>query len=278
MARSPYSSTVVPETLFGQERSSGFTSSQFWVSVVRYKPILLVGGVWLVLICLAAFAYNRLMFTGTPPEPVADSTELQARSQPLASPNSEPVFGTSPLEADSAERGFTAPVDSLAERQPQPLVPIWSVGLLVGVCALSCFGLSTGVQASRRRAKRAALKPKAPSRSLKASKPGRRLPTQPAQPVRLSPYSAERDGMLVPTPQPKRPRSPQLSPPVRTKTPRRSRRMPPALTPPSQAVTGNLARKVAVVPEGQRHPLDWQESSLADNLDLRQRRSLSSLL
>ncbi|MFM7425578.1 MAG: hypothetical protein ACKO7W_11395 [Elainella sp.] len=32
---------------------------------------------------------------------------------------------------------------------------------------------------------------------------------------------------------------------------------------------------VAVVPEGQDHPLDWTEPSLADSLDLRQRRPLS---
>lgn len=278
MARSPYSSKVAPETLFGKERPSGFRSSQFWLSMGRYRPILLVGGVWLVLICLAAFAYNRLMFTGTPPEPVAGSGEVQAQSPSSTSPNSELTFGTTRSEASASERAFTsAPVDSLTKRQPEQLVPAWSVGLLVGICALSCFGISTGVQASRRRSKRAALKPKAPNRSLAAVKPRRRLPA-PAQPVRLSPYSAERDGVLVPTATQGRPRSPQSASPSKARIPRRSKRVPPALTPPPQVVTGNLARKVAVVPEGQPHPLDWQESSLADNLDLRQRRSLSSLL
>jgi hypothetical protein len=39
-----------------------------------------------------------------------------------------------------------------------------------------------------------------------------------------------------------------------------------------------VAVEAEVIPVEQTHPLDWDEPSLADSLDLRQRRSLSDWL
>ncbi|PSN17263.1 hypothetical protein C7271_18615, partial [filamentous cyanobacterium CCP5] len=179
---------------------------QFWFSVGRYRPVLLVGGFWLVLICLAAVAYTRLMSAGTPPEPLAaPSAEAQTQTpDPLEEDTRglgpEAFAGISRVSGNAPDAAIAAmPIDIAPAGRPDgQLVPTWSLGLLVGLCALGCFGVSTGVRASRQRSKRrAALKPKAIGQRPKPVSKSR-LPAQPAQPKRLSPYSPERDSVLIP--------------------------------------------------------------------------------
>ncbi|NJR38233.1 MAG: hypothetical protein HC781_04490 [Leptolyngbyaceae cyanobacterium CSU_1_4] len=52
----------------------------------------------------------------------------------------------------------------------------------------------------------------------------------------------------------------------------------PKASSPDSVATSAVATPVSVVPVQENHPLDWEEPSLADSLDMRQRRPLSHWL
>jgi hypothetical protein len=54
--------------------------------------------------------------------------------------------------------------------------------------------------------------------------------------------------------------------------------LPPPVAPDTIADESESPKSVTIIPKQQNHPLDWDEPSLADSLDLRQRRPLSHWL
>lgn len=277
-------------SLFQEADQPGIASSQFWVAIVRYRPVLLVGGFWMLLICLAAVAYSRLMFTGTPPTPAdpvvsdaaasavngdseRESIDLRGPSPAVktADPTRNSPFGDSlPAGSDSEAAEVT---DSRAVDSSSAATLAW----LVGLCALGSLGISYGVRLPKRSQSARKVPSKLPQgqRSLSNRRSGRQIVAQPVkrQPERLSPYSPERDGVLVPA------RPPQPSPRLQPKPLVRlaNKKLPPS-TSTVPTSSGRPDPEVTVLSPAERHPLDWPEGSLADSLDLRNRRSLSSLL
>lgn len=256
MARHPSS--------FQELQRSGLVASSFWVTLLRYRPVLLIGLLWLVLICLAATAYSRLTSTGTPPvqmsPDLAAATPRSGSAPPTPRQQSVPTpeFSTRavPTPSEPLPTFDEATVTPAAiEDGDGPLVPAWSLGLLVALCALGCFGITHG-----NRWTGPARTPKSRQPKKPASKQRRRSAPHPAK---LKPYSPQRDGVLIPG-----------QPPVVGD----ASRAPTAVPSNPPAPSTSEESKVEVMPEQANHPLDWPEDSLADTLDLRQRRSLSSFL
>ncbi|MFM7471951.1 MAG: hypothetical protein ACKO5P_10640 [Nodosilinea sp.] len=209
---------------------------------LTYRPFLLVGLFWVVLVAVAALAYHQLMHSP------ASSTFTELPQAPLTADPASP-------EATAA---LMDPVQPREQRlaQPTPTVlkpnsaksqlnPGWLL-CFIGLCALGCFAISQQVQKPRRR-------------RLYARGGGPR-PRSPA-PKRLSPYSPQRDRVIVPQAVSD---VPPLSPPDRQQN-----------SPPP--IVDSLSTATTVVSDREDLPLDWPETSLAHSLDLRQRRSLSSL-
>ncbi len=54
---------------FSQAQDPAVTSGLFWARLLTYRPLFLLGGLWLTLVCVSAIAYHGLMFN----EPVEES-------------------------------------------------------------------------------------------------------------------------------------------------------------------------------------------------------------
>ncbi|TVQ10138.1 MAG: hypothetical protein EA368_08010 [Leptolyngbya sp. DLM2.Bin27] len=260
----------------------------FWARLLTYRPLFLLGGLWLTLVCVSAIAYHGLMFnqpiedTSHRDLPIAIVTPPLPSAAPNAAPNSLPPLDTPPeVEPTEAPHSGT--------------VILWGLFSLVGLCAFGCFVLTQQIKASAR-PKRKKVRPAAKTPA----------PVRPPQPKRLTPYLPQRDDMVVPGVRavtasppatPPQPLSPQPAPPAFRPVARATAR---AATAPAVAQRSTLAarrsrpqpggqaaaeaqaqppaRTPAVVPEGTDLPLDWSEGSVAHALDMRQRRSLSSLM
>lgn len=283
--------------LFTAVEEPTVVSPRFWVHLVQYRPLILLGGLWLGFVCVAAVAYSRLMFAGVPlesrqpPPPTTSRTEVlkgpSLEGEPLSTPVPTPSDPAAP-ESSQPDLPLTVedPLVVVPEKTSSTTVPAWSLGLLVSLCAVGCFLMARQATAEPRPRKVQA----EGAGSKKPSKKGRRpntLSGHPGKPIasrklagtasgpkRLQPYSPERDQAVVPM----RPADVQLaesSPtPVRPKV---------IVMPPENAVSAPEAEKVVppkvtVLSEGEAHSLDWPDGSLAHSLDIRQRRSLSSFL
>lgn len=146
--------------------------------------------------------------------------------------------------------------------KPQSGIPLW----LFGAIALSCAGGSVLI------AKQAARPPR---------------PRKNAKFKRLKPYASKATAALTPKPQtPSKEYSPL--PPIQLQT-RIARAVPVSLASSTNLVPSvhphaqtSIQRSpdvpVTVVPSEESHPLDWGNASLADALDLRKQRSVSSWL
>ncbi|MBU6228297.1 MAG: hypothetical protein KGQ93_01210 [Cyanobacteria bacterium REEB459] len=233
------SSPTPSASLFAAARQPGLAASVLGSTRSPYRPFVLVGLFWMVLLTVAALAYRQLM--ASPPSPTGPALSAATASPtPPASPATDRTLP--PLASPTGpplERA--APKPPGVSRATPPLSPGWLLCFL-GLCALGCFGISQQLQRPRRR-------------RLYAR--GRGSRPRSVAPKRLSPYSPQRDSMMVPqatVPAPFNQQAP-ASPPQAS---------------PNPATT--------IVPDGADLPLDWPEASIAHNLDLRQRRSLSSWL
>ena len=255
-----------PPEPFSEAQDPTVTSGLFWSRLVTYRPLLLLGGLWLALVCVSAIAYHGLMFN----EPVDEAPYAEA---PLTVMEALP----------QAQEPFTAPETTPANvAAPQSgTVTLWGLLSLVGLCAFGCFALTQQIKASTRPAKRKKPRSRPP---IKAS-----APAQPPHPKRLAPYSPQRDGKVVPgfriveAPTSGVPRRPQ---PGGVNAPRPAMAQPQARAtavsqpqrPPQLSVPTPPPRQATVVPDEADLPLDWSEGSVAHALDVRQRRSLSSFM
>ncbi|MBD1915809.1 MULTISPECIES: hypothetical protein [Cyanophyceae] len=254
-----------PPQPFSETRDPAVTSGLFWARLLTYRPLFLLGGLWLTLVCVSAIAYHGLMFN--------ESVEEVAPKAPLS------VMAATADDAASAPE--TAPGEASS---PRSGVALWGLLSLVGLCAFGSFVLTQQIKTSSRATKR---KKNRPRLVAKAS-----APVQPPHPKRLAPYSPQRDGVVAPgvrlvetpmvelppspAPVPARPRAgavPQFRPvPQPGRLPQSSA---PRVAPVPIATP---TATPAVVPSEADLPLDWSEGSVAHALDMRQRRSLSSLM
>lgn len=253
---------------FSEARDPAVTSGLFWARLLTYRPLFLLGGLWLTLVCMSAIAYHGLMFN----EPIEDV----APEVPLT---------VLPVPADDAA---SAPEVVPVEDSPQAGVALWGLLSLVGLCAFGSFVLTQQIKASSRVTKRKKARPRP---VVKAS-----MPVQPPHPKRLAPYSPRRDGVVAPgvrlveTPMVELPPNPAPMP-ARSRAgavpkfrpvpqPGRQSGLPRGESPQSSTprAAPSPSATPAVVPPEADLPLDWTEGSVAHALDMRQRRSLSSLM
>lgn len=281
-----------PEALFSATQAPVPSSPRFWVRLLSHRPFIVLGSLWLLLISLGAVAVQRLIFNTPDLSPTEAPAQVQA---------SRSATGTPPGESPLAE----TEADSAPDRpRPTSNVTLWGFSSLVGLCALGSWAITQQVKAAGRRR---------PKRRVR-----RRVPPKakaPAGPKRLRPYSPERDAVIVqgaravvdtlpltladatdamvtdamvtdamddgdalalnlfdddplPTEQPSAPRPPAP----------RSQTMAPQATAQGTKAPETAPHQPEVLADEEAHPLDWEEDSLAHVLDLRQRRSLSSLM
>ncbi|MBE9109899.1 hypothetical protein IQ273_10820 [Nodosilinea sp. LEGE 07298] len=260
---------------FSEVKDPALTSGLFWARLLTYRPLFLLGGLWLALVCVSAIAYHWLMFN----EPIEDAayseaplTVVDALPQALPSASSRlPTGNTAPANA-------AAPVSNASSRSGP--VTLWVLFSLVGLCGFGCFVLAQQIRASARPTKRKKPRPRPVVKSA--------APVLPPQPKRLAPYSPQRDGFVVPGVRIIEAPAPRLSlknspvRPLSANEPQVVARAMPRPDRPSQpqVVAAALvpSHHPAVVPDEADLSLDWPEGSVAHALDMRQRRSLSSFM
>lgn len=268
-------------------------SPRFWVQLLRYRPIILLGSLWLGLICIAAVAYSRLLFAGAPPAPLEIEPAPTETSQPLQrQPRPDDIVSTNPPSARPDSRS-AAPATEPTSPEPLPAeigsegVSSWALAALVGICAAGCFWLQRQAIAATQPAKARPLNPVLPKGA--ANHPPRRLrrdrrrpQPQPTGPKRLQPFS-EQDQVVVPQrfpgPSPAGPSPTGPSPTGPTTTGSAASPSRPPSQPAQAAAAGSaVPTRAVVVPPSETMSLDYPEGSIAHSLDIRQRRSLSSFL
>lgn len=248
-----------------------FQHRRFWLKIAAYRPLLILGVLWVVLLLIGMAAYDNLMHTVKDmPEVVATDLEdypHQRGQDDAAAPAPVETADTSLMPAGEAEaisQAVSAPDGST--------VSPWSMGALVVTCALGCLMVSRQLQTPprprRKPQKRGLVHPQpAPTTRVRSSAPttapaksspvkSAKAAPEPTRPQRLDPYDpAQPFGVPVAS------QGSVLSSEPVTPTP-------PAAPP----------ADVTVLPEDTVHPLDWPEDSLVNSVDMRRQRSLSSFL
>ncbi|MFH7244925.1 MAG: hypothetical protein ACHWZW_18985 [Spirulina sp.] len=281
------------------------SSPRFWAGLLAQRPLLLLGSLWLVMICASAVAGHRLLFADPGKDTQAHRTQSQA-IVPQARGQS-----VSPSEVNGE-------ADDAAPTRQGLKVTFWGLSSLVGICALGSVVISQQAKAAARRR---------PKRRVRRVKPKAKAKAKaPTGPKRLSPYSPDRDAVIVKGAQAvtdtlplslaesesesesesdllldlfddnsaDTPPSPSLNhaasaPPAQPSVqgqggkgkksrPAAMAQPPAAQIPTIQIDDDTTTYSAEVLPQDEAHPLDWNEDSLAHALDLRQRRSLSSLM
>ena len=231
---------------------------------VQASPLMFLGGLWVSVLLIGTIGLSGLLSPGL-------SGGRRA---------SEASFGSSTV-ATNAEP---------SKGQSRQRIPIW----LFGAIALSCTAGSIFVskQLTRTERPRRISRPKHPTskhpvpkhsansaatsrpkRPRKASQPS---PSQPraAQPRRLKPFSPSDSPATLssqPVPQAYFPGATPIS--TKNSAVRAYQPRPVTASPAKKPIT---PVPVTIVPAKENHPLDWGEASLADTLDIRKQRSLSS--
>jgi hypothetical protein len=269
------------------------------------RPLLLLGSLWLVMICASAVAGHRLLFA----DPGKGTQTHRAQSQAVVPQAGDQAVVPSETNEEA---------DSAAPTRQSLKVTLWGLSSLVGICALGSLVISQRAKAAARRQ---------PQRRVRRVKPKAKAKAKASTgPKRLQPYSPDRDAVIVKGAQAVRdtlplslvdaesdlsldlfddtsaatPQSQSLnqaafappvkptvqgqqvvsgkkaSPPVIAESPGPQPLAAPLPAPPAE--DNATTHSTEVLPQDEAHPLDWDEDSLAHALDLRQRRSLSSLM
>jgi hypothetical protein len=206
------------------------------------KPVALslviLGSAWVVVLVIAVMAVNGLL-------------------SPSAS-NGHRTPGAAIIR-DTAETSQT---------NSQARIPLW----LFGAVALSCAAGSMLIakQANRPPRPRKSIKVKRLAPFVMPAVEPSPSPI-PSVPQPKPPYPAAVPSFVLnqrQTPQPSNTGSPFMAPPTLMQLAHQE----------TQSVEKTADVSVTVVPSGDQHPLDWGEASLADRLDIRKQRSISSFL
>ena len=225
----------------GEVSPALFRHRQFWLRLAAYRPLLVLGGIWILLMAIAFVAYSRLLYTGSQtPTPTAVYPHQTPPSLEATPPDAAPPDAATP-PTFLPGNGDT-PNPSLAG------MSVGSLAVMVALCAGGCFVITRQLQAPPKPRQR---RPKVVARPPVAASP------QPAKPgpQRLRPYSPAE---AITAPQ-------APTPPVT-----------PAPTPMPTATP--TAAPTQVVAPTETTSVDWGQDSLINAVDLRQRRSLSSFM
>lgn len=212
---------------------------------------------WAILVGTAAAA---VMFIVDPDASVQWSTEPVYSTADLESETNSPLPSEPQSSIPANSELIPAPLPEFTQPQPKPqtnqrpeaVSPLSAIGPILFSCAAGCFLLSQW------------LKPQPPIKAVKRSKPGK-IPSQ-------RPHLKQSVSCSTDTIAPK---------PDLLLLPAATQHLPVAnyssyqTAEPQSTENSTSEAVVSVVPADQSHPLDWDEPSLADSLDLRQRRPLS---
>lgn len=233
----------------------------FWLNLLLSQPLLILGGMWALLVLIAALAFGGLLdpeITELPKLSPMEQSRLSESDRPWSENTiqqdtqpSDPM-ATQPTVAPSANAPSNLVEGDLASNVPGPSIPVWSLAALVISCAAGCLAINhylngPPAQAVKtlRQPKQAKASSRPPLRSLK----------------RLKPYTASAGNSLEVTDKVQRSPHPAAN----------------ANLPDTPAHSSNSV-VTTVVPPTENNPLDWPDGSLAHQLDLRQQKSLSSWL
>jgi hypothetical protein len=240
-----------------------FRQQRLWRRLIAYRPLIVLGGIWLGLLAIAFLAFGQLTHNA-PDQPTATEPAPPYPHERLNNGSAAPA----PTPATSPESTATAPTTTATESAPQTVngLSVWTLAALVASCAGGCWLLSVVIKMPRKPKKRR------PQRSQKAKAGKRyRLSSSQRPPVSAS-LPAQRDaqatsGTTVPKLETYDPDQPLVASSKPTK---------PEPVPSPAAVPE--ASEVTVVSEETQHQLDWPSDSLVNTADMRQRRSLSSFM
>lgn len=270
MAQSQPKRIPPPEkVLFSEAADPGFASPRFWAQLVSYRPVIMLGALWMVLVSIAAVAYSRLMFT-EPPTPETVATEAPAPSSSPAA--SDALSHQEQMQADAAALESSLNADATPS-ETNGGVPLWSIGLLIGTCALGSWLVSYQVTAPPKTHSRRRRVKSRTTQSTKVGGTGKQRSL--SGPKRLRPYSPDADQALIPEFQVDTVDLPEGTLPTSVAPEPSASTSPPVAPSP---VAPEPQPEVTVLDQEEFTPLDWPDGSLAHNLDVRQRRSLSSYL
>ncbi|WP_421654680.1 hypothetical protein [Leptothermofonsia sp. ETS-13] len=234
---------------------------EYVYQLVESHPLLFWGGTWVAVLLVAAIAMGGLLSPGLP-----------ARRTSSAS------FGSSPGSEEIQTAG----------RQGRS-VPFWLFGAIAITCTAGSILVSKRLAQVERPHHRLS-RPKRPVQySSKVRRPGPSNRPRAPQGRRLKsfsegefPLSGTYSSYPPPPPSTSTSTSFKLPPAIKSKAKLASGHSAPKYAPQKPSVPESVPQKnvapvpVTVVPSEESHPLDWGDPSLADLMDIRKRRSLSS--
>lgn len=227
--------------------------------LTQRHPFLFWTGSWLLMVLIAWTSINGLLHTDVEPlEAEAPQPEVVARS-----PEQVPLVS-------------------------QPSAPASSFGMLVAV-VLSCGATSMVLARQLRSAKPASPKPSPQRRAVKSAPSSQVKSDLPLPSVHTSSAARPRpQARVAPTParvvaqvsKPQASSRPQGSKPQGSKPQVLYQPTKPSAPLPNQPIKQPVPSQaiVSVVPPDEDHPLDWGDRGLADMLDIRKHKSISSYL
>ncbi|MDJ0704552.1 MAG: hypothetical protein QNJ46_14815 [Leptolyngbyaceae cyanobacterium MO_188.B28] len=251
-----------PNLFTGGEISAGDSDPAkrgFWLSLFLAQPLLMVGGMWMLLVLIAVIAFGGLLNPEIKPLPRMNPLEQArlSRIQRSASTEADQERQLSHL-AENELRSTDDPkvadsllVDANEENNDSgPSIPVWSLATLALICASGCWVIDKVLNAP----------PSAPVKKLRQPQPVKSNGLTPRT-LKLKPY-------LASTPSSSQPEGKMQRLPGQTPNAHPTASPPPD----SDSVVPS------VVPPTEVSSLDWPDGSLAHQLDLRQQKSLSSWL
>jgi hypothetical protein len=237
------------------------------LKLLKQYPLVFLLGAWMVSATTAAIAVKTLLKVDSVRSSVAASAPVKSGStaSPAEGFPANKVVSAQPSQQSANQAGSVSlstekspspvelqqsPVpaqefpevkaDSTRNKGTSPFLALVTIAL---TCASGCVLISRGLK---------------PQRSINAGSKSVRIAKQPsvpqASPIHPSPFAPSSPTAVT-----------AHFPPIFVD---------PTPDPPSSPASA-LTEPVTVVPPEQNHPLDWDEPSLADSLDLRQRRSIS---
>jgi len=223
-------------------RSNGNAIARF----LMQRPLFLWGSAWAAMLVVGLVALNGLL------NPASSKGQQ----------STDATIGASPASVSLDPNGGR--------------IPLWLFGAIALSCTVGSMLLSQQFtrpvppQRTAKRPKKVSPPPSSPQPSPKATKPEPLAPyvaTEFPFPYSQPPLSRASHSQAPQAPQP------SATPPTQRRT----------SSPQTQAASKPIAQPMApapaaVVPTDEQYPLDWGNASLADKLDLRKQRSVSSWL
>lgn len=227
-----------PANTSSESRSGRSIVTAKLAHLIRH-PLAMIGVVWLLSMGIGSIAAVSIFKIDPNIPAITDQSDHQAQ-RPVA----DTALPSSPESVDQPNNTAVASEQQVPMAEPthepkKETLPLFSLGVVALGCAVGCLLLSRHFHAPP-----AKQQSRFPSRS--------RLPRA--------------------VPRPSRSRLSAQEQPISAET------IPPEHTPEYSDSEPSASAPVAIVPANENHPLDWDEPSLADDLDIRQQRPVSHWL